>query len=214
MKPISHRLNERGQSTLVEIGFTLLILGIVMAFLFTTIESAQRTVATTKMRVTNLDEARTLMAVLTKDIRTATRLTAGSAPFVTATDRDVVFYANLNNTTGGPRRVRISIGASSEITTAMIPPDAASVAPDYTYTGPATVRYVGRYLANTAAQPVFEYFGTDGTQLVTPLSSTDRLAVSSVKITLVVRAPSRLSHGNITLVDQVRLPNVDYQSTG
>lgn len=206
------RRSESGQSTLVELSITLLILGLVMAFLFSSIESAERTVAATKLRVTNLDEARTLMAVLTKDLRTATRLQAGTAPFVNANDRDVTFYANLDNATGGPRKIRIYVDSSNEIIASVTDPDAASVAPDYTYTGTAKLRYVGRYLANSPAQPVFEYVDADGTQLTTPLSSADLLAVASVKITLVVRAISSLSVGNITLVDQVRLPNVEYQS--
>ena len=206
--------HERGQSSLVEITLTLLILGLVMVFLFSSVESAERSVATTKLRITNLDEARTLMAVLTKDIRTATRLTAGTPPFVAATDRELTFYANLDNATGGPRQVRVYIDATSEIVASVTAPDAASVAPDYTYTGTARLRYVGRYLVNSVAQPVFEYFDGAGTQLTTPLSNADRLAVASVKITLIVRSKSTLSHGNITLVDQVRLPNVEYQSAG
>lgn len=209
-----HRRNQSGQSTLVEIGMTLLILGIVMTFLFTNIESAERVVVATKLRVTNLDEARTLMAVLTKDIRTATRLTAGTSPFVSGNSRDVVFYANLDNPTSGPRKVHIYIDASDEIIAEVRDPDASSVAPNYTYTGPARLRYVGRYLANTNAQPVFEYLDADGTLLPVPLSAADRLAVDSVRITLVVKATTTLPVGQTTLVDQVRLPNVDYQTTG
>lgn len=209
-----HRRNQSGQSTLVEIGMTLLILGIVMTFLFTNIESAERVVVATKLRVTNLDEARTLMAVLTKDIRTATRLTAGTSPFVSGNSRDIVFYANLDNPTSGPRKVHIYIDASDEIIAEVRDPDASSVAPNYTYTGPARLRYVGRYLANTNAQPVFEYLDADGTLLPVPLSAADRLAVDSVRITLVVKATTTLPVGQTTLVDQVRLPNVDYQTTG
>ncbi len=205
---------ESGQSTLVEISITLLILSIVMAFLFTTIESAERVVTATKLRITNLDEARTLMAVLTKDLRTATRLTAGTSPFVSGDSRDVVFYANLDNATGGPRKIHIYIDASSEIIAEMRLPDAASVAPNYTYTGTPKLRYVGRYLANTSAQPVFEYLDADGTLLPVPLSSADRRAVASVRITLIVKATTKLAVGETTLVDQVRLPNVDYQTTG
>ncbi len=209
-----HRRNQSGQSTLVEIGMTLLILGIVMVFLFTNIESAQRVVVATKLRVTNLDEARTLMAVLTKDIRTATRLTAGTSPFVSGDARDIVFYANLDNPTSGPRKVHIYIDATNEIIADVREPDASSVAPNYTYTGPARLRYVGRYLANTNAQPVFEYLDADGTLLPVPLSAADKLAVDSVRITLVVKATTTLPVGQTTLVDQVRLPNVDYQTTG
>ncbi len=208
------RADQSGQSTLVEIAATLLLLAIVMTFVYSSIDSAERTVSGTQLRITNLDEARTLMAVLTKDVRTATRLQAGQAPFTAADSRDVTFYANLDNATGGPRKIRISVDASNEIIESVQTPDASSVAPDYTYTGVAKRRYVGRYLANTAAQPVFEYFDDAGTQLAAPLSASDRLAVNSVKITLVVRAASKLPVGNVTLVDQVRLPNVDYQQTG
>jgi len=34
-----------------------------------------------------------------------------------------------------------------------------------------------------------------------------------VKITLIVRTTTNLPVGNVTLVDQVRLPNVEYQTT-
>ena len=93
---------EAGQSSRVEISATLLILAVVLTFLYSSIGSAERVTNGTKLRVTNLDEARTLMAVLTKDIRTATRLQAGGAPFVSADDRDVTFYANLDNAIDGP----------------------------------------------------------------------------------------------------------------
>ena len=208
------RRSERGQSNLIEISMTLLILAVVLAFLYSSIGSAEKVANGTRMRVANLDEARTLMAVLTKDIRTATRLKAGTAPFVAADKRDVTFYANLDDATGGPRKVHLYVDSSNEIISSVQVPDSASVAPNYTYTGAAKLRYVGRYLANTAGQPVFQYFDAAGTELIhTPLSSGDLLAVASVKITLVVRASTSLPVGNVTLVDQVRLPNVEYQTT-
>ncbi len=212
-RPDGARRNESGQSTLIELSATLLMLAVVLALLFSSIETAERTVTGTKLRITNLDEARTLMAVVSKDIRTATRLQAGSAPFTLAEDREVIFYANLDNPTGGPRKVRIYVDPTNQIISAVQTPDASSVAPNYTYTGTPAFRYVGRYLANTAAQPLFEYFDDAGTLLTAPLAAADRLAVTAVKITLVVRSTTSLPVGNVTLVDQVRLPNVDYQST-
>ena len=207
------RRSERGQSNLIEISMTLLILAVVLAFLYSSIGSAEKVANGTRLRVTNLDEARTLMAVLTKDIRTATRLQAGTAPFVAADARDVTFYANLDDTTDGPRKVHLYVDSSNEIISSIQVPDAASVAPNYTYTGTAKLRYVGRYLANTALQPVFQYYDGAGTELHAPLVAGDLLAVASVKITLVVRTTTNLPVGNVTLVDQVRLPNVEYQTT-
>lgn len=207
------RRSERGQSNLIEISMTLLILAVVLAFLYTSIGSAEKVANGTRLRVANLDEARTLMAVLTKDIRTATRLQAGTAPFVAADTRDVTFYANLDDATGGPRKVHLYVDSSNEIISSIQVPDATSVAPNYTYTGAAKLRYVGRYLANTSAQHVFQYFDAAGTELTAPLASGNLLAVASVKITLVVRTTTNLPVGNVTLVDQVRLPNVEYQTT-
>ena len=100
--------SESGQSSMVEITATLLLLSIVMTFVYTSVDAAQRAITGESTRLINLGEARTLMAVTTKDLRTATRLQAGTSPFVSAQDRDVTFYANLNNTTGGPRKIRSS----------------------------------------------------------------------------------------------------------
>jgi hypothetical protein len=207
------RRDERGQSTLIEVASALILLALVMTMLYSSLDSAGRAVAGTSMRVSNLDEARTLMAVLTKDLRTATRLQAGTSPFVVADTRDVTFYANLDDTTSGPRKIRIYVDSRNEIIASVQTPDSGSTAPNYTYTGAATPRYVGRYLANSATQPVFRFFDDSRTELAEPLSASDLLAVDSVRITLEVREASTLPVGDVTLVDQVRLPNVDYQNT-
>lgn len=207
------RRDQAGQSSLIEVAAVLLIMAIVMTFIYTSIDSAERVVVGTRLRITNLDEARTLMAVLTKDLRTATRLEAGTAPFVTAEARDVTFYANLENPTGGPRKVRIYVNSDNVIIASVKTPDVGSVSPNYTYTGAAKLRYVGRYLANTGSQPVFQYLDGTGTTLPSPVSAADRLAVASVKIKVVVRTTTNLPVGDVTLQDQVRLPNLDFQQT-
>ena len=70
-------------------------------------------------------------------MRTATRLQAGSSPFVLADKREVIFFANLNNdgTSGsvvnnGPRRVRIYVNVNNELVEEVIKPDASSVPPE------------------------------------------------------------------------------------
>jgi hypothetical protein len=196
-----------------------LMLGIVLMVVYQAVDSVTRAIGGTERRLANLDEARILMAVSTKDMRTATRLTAGTSPFVTADKREVIFYANLNNdgTSGsvvanGPRRVRIYVDTNSELIEEVTKPDASSVAPAYTYNGVATRRFVGRYVANTTAEPIFRYYDVNGTELTAaPLSATDRLAARSVRITLSIRRATAFPVANTTLVNTVRLPNVDYQ---
>ena len=208
------RRDEHGQSSMVEIVATLMLLSIVLTVVYSSVDSAQNAITGEQSRLANLDEARTLMAVTTKDIRTAARLQAGTSAFASAQDRDVTFYANLNNTTGGPRKLRIYVNSSSILISQAWTPDAGSTAPNYTYTGAPTLRYVGKYVANTASQPIFQYYDVDGNQLTTPLSGSSLLAVYSVKVTLVVRKQTTLPVRAVTVVNQVRLPNVDYQQPG
>jgi hypothetical protein len=210
----------RGQS-LFEMVAVIAILTIVLVIVYEGINSAGQALSGTEKRLNNLDEARTLMAVATKDIRTATRLQAGTSPFVTANARELIFYANLNNDGGsgsvvdnGPRKVRIYVDPTSQLIEEVTKPAASSVPPNYTYTGAPTKRFVGRYVANPAAQPIFQFYDDDGVELTpAPLSAANLLAVNSVKITLSIRRTTTLPIASTTLVNTVRLPNVDYQET-
>jgi prepilin-type N-terminal cleavage/methylation domain-containing protein len=211
---------ERGQ-TLFEVIVVVALLGVVLTMVYEGIASATKAIGGTEKRLGNLDEARLLMAVSTKDIRTATRLQAGTSPFVLANSREVIFYANLNNNgssgsvvDNGPRKVRIYVDSTSELIEQVTKPDATSIAPAYTYNGTPTNRYVGRYVANDASHPIFQYFDSNGAPLTNvPLSATDRLAVDSVEITLSIRRTSTFQLSATTLMNTVRLPNVDYQQT-
>lgn len=206
------RHDQRGQASLPEMMVTVLLLGIVMTFVYKAVDSTQYAIAGESARLANLDEARNLMAVTTKDIRTATRLVPGTSPFVSATENDVTFYANLNNTTGGPRKIRIYVDNTSELIAQVWTPDVGSVSPNFTYTGAAIPRYVGRFVTNSTSPPIFTYYDTTGNQLPSgTLNAANLLAIYSVKVTLVVRKQTTLPLRPITLVNQVRLPNVDYQ---
>src|SRR4030043_141316 len=84
----------------------VVLLGIVAAFVLQAVASYERAATGGIRRLENLDEARVLMAVMTKDVRTAAKLDASLSPFVPAADPDVAladdkegtFYAYLNMT--------------------------------------------------------------------------------------------------------------------
>lgn len=208
------RADERGIASIFEAMMTLALLTIVLAVVYEGIGSMGTAIAGGNERLVNLDEARTLMAVASKDVRTATKLVAGTAPFLLADKREVIFYANLNPIVGtpGPRKVRIYVDASTQLKEEVTPPDASSVAPNYTYlNGPTTVRFVGRYVANPTSAPIFRYYNASGVELTgVPLNATDLLAVRSVKITLSIRRTQAYNTKFTTLVNRVRMPNVDY----
>jgi type II secretory pathway pseudopilin PulG len=212
--PSGRERSERGEhgSQLIEMVATVLLLAIVMVVLYQGITSTTNAAEGANLRLQNLDEARTLMAVTSKDVRTAVRLSAGTSPFVVADRNDVVFYANLD-TTGAPKKVQISIDAQDQLIEQVWDADSGSTAPNYTYTGTPSVRFVGRYVDNDTANPIFTYLDEGGTPLVNyPLSAADRLAIKAVQIELIVKRGTTRPVNPTVLVNRVRLPNMDYNA--
>ena len=207
------RRDERGVSGLLEVVMTIMLMAIVLAAVFAATMSTTRATEGTGDRLQNLDEARVLMATTSKDVRTAVRLSAGTSPFATADKNEAVFYGNLD-TTSAPKKVRIYIDAQHRLIEQVWGPDPGSTAPNYTYdTTTPTVRLVGRYVANTSAKPIFTYLDANDDPLSpTPLTGTNLLAIKAVRIELVVYKNSAFNGHSTTLVNRVRLPNVDYNA--
>lgn len=211
LRPRSSGAGEQG-TTLVEVVATLAILTIVLATVYGGVWSTQDAVNGADERLRNLDEARVLMAATSKDVRTAVRLDAGDSPFVTADGNEIEFYANLDPTEG-PKRVRLSVDGDDQLVEEVWEPDPGSAAPDYTYTGDPRVRFVGRYVANDESDPIFTFLDANGDTLAdTPLDDADRRAVEAVRIRLVVKKTSGVPTAPTTLVNRVRLPNIDYNA--
>jgi type II secretory pathway component PulJ len=203
--------DERG-SSLLELMTTVLLLGLVMAAVTAGTFSAEKAVSGSDLRLQNLDQARTLMASLTKDVRTAVRLTPGTSPFTVADANHAVFYANLS-TTSAPKKVDLSIDSQSRLIETVWTADAGTTAPNYTFTGASTVRLVGRYVANSAAKPLFQYLDVSGNVLGnTPLNAADLLAIKAVQIQLIVKKSTAAVLNATTLVNRVRLANLDYNA--
>ena len=135
-------------------------MGLVLGTLYSSMYSSQNTVLDTSERLRNLDEARTLIVTITKDIRTAVRTEAGTSPFLKADKEEVVFYANLE-TTAAPKLVRIFIDSQDRLYEQVWTYDTATtVVPQYRYGGAAyrviptacvapkcVVRLVGHFVA-------------------------------------------------------------------
>jgi type II secretory pathway pseudopilin PulG len=203
--------DERG-SSLLELLTVLLLMGIVMGAVMAGTFSAQNAISGTDLRLQNLDQARTLMASLTKDVRTAVRLSAGSSPFTVADANHAVFYANIS-TTSSPKKVDLSIDSASRLIETVWTADAGSTSPNYTYTGTSTVRLVGRYVANSASKPLFTYLDSNGNALTnTPLNAADLLGVKAVQIQLIVKKTTAAKLNATSLVNRVRLANLDYNA--
>ena len=181
--------------TMVEMTVVVALLGLVLAMAMQGLISYQRAAGAADTRQQDLEEARTAMAVLTKDLRTATELTA-------ATATDVTFTALLNTGSTAPaNRLRLYVDAGGVLREAVTPPDDPTASP-LTYTGTPATRIVGRGLVDTGTLLSFR----DSSDAVT----TTLTAVTSVVVTVSVDLPSR--SGNevpaTVLTSRVFLPNV------
>ena len=189
------REGDQAGVTMVEMAVVVALLGLVLTMAMQGLVSYQRAAAGADTRQQNLDQARIVMAVLTKDLRTATEFTA-----MTATD---VTFTGLLNTgaTAPPNQLRLWVDSGGVLREAVTPPDNPNASP-LTYTGTPTTRLVGRGLVSTSSLLSFR----DSSDAVT----TSLTAVTSVVITVSVDLPSRsgIDVPPTVLTSRVFLPNV------
>jgi prepilin-type N-terminal cleavage/methylation domain-containing protein len=222
--------DERGV-TLVEMSMVMLVLGSILAFTLGSMAAFQTSATGGIRRVENLNEGRILMQVITKDVRTAAKLDATTSPFpdgpagvysidgvTRADDNELVFLANLNQSTPCPKLIRLHVDGVDKLLETVTEPNVGDTPPNCTYPAtPTRTRLVGRYIANAADEPIFTYFKDDGTGALvpfttaeTPLSVSDSLLVKAIGIELAIRKETSLVVDHTTLVNRVRLPNVYY----
>jgi type II secretory pathway pseudopilin PulG len=191
----ARRRRLRGQAgiTVLEMTVVVALLGLVLAMALQALTSYQRAVADSDSRQQNLEQARVVMAVLTKDLRTATSFSALAGD-------DVTFTALLNTgATAPPNRVRLYADAAGVLREAVTPPDDPTANP-VTYTGTPTTRVVGHGLVSTGN--LFVFRGSDGNETTIPS------AVTSVDVNLAVDLPSGSPIPPTALSSRVFLPNV------
>jgi type II secretory pathway pseudopilin PulG len=185
----------RSGVTMVELAVVVVLLGLVLAMAVQGLISYQRAAGAADTRQRNLEQARVAMAVLTRDLRTATEFSAIGAT-------DVTFTGLLNTSaTAPPNRLRLYADAGGVLREAVTAPDDPNASP-ITYTGTPTTRVIAHGLVNTASLLSFR----DGADNVT----TSPTAVTSVVITLSVDLPSATGAPvpPTVLSSRVFLPNV------
>jgi Tfp pilus assembly protein PilW len=221
--------------TMIEAMITAMILGIVLATAFTTLSSLQRIEASTEARLANLEEARVVANVLTRDIRTTARNpSSGSTPraWITAASATAVtFYGYVNtyadlpaNTARAafPSRITLTLstlGTRQRLTETLTPPVASGstwvVAT--TTTSETKTRIVSDSILPATTTPFFTWLTTtasDGSE--TALNSMASPAVASanldqiaaVALNVTIRRVVHAGAAQTTLRTEVRMPNV------
>jgi prepilin-type N-terminal cleavage/methylation domain-containing protein len=201
---------EESGYTLIETMISIFVLALVLTFVYQVMMSVQKNTVNANQRLENLEEARVLMATMTKDIRTAARPDPDESPFLTADSTEILFHANLNQF-AAPVLVRIYVDGNDRIVEEITQPD--DTTPPYEYSGSPEVRVVGRYITNSN---VFTYFDSNGDELSVPMEGDDEelRAINSVEVRMRIRKTTDEFMAPTTLLNRVRLPNVDYQPIG
>ena len=191
MRP--ERAGEAG-TTVAEMTVVIALLSLVLAISLGSFNSFQSAASGSDRRVRDLAEARNMMAVLTKDLRTASSIQ-------TIAGNDVTFLAYLNTTsaTSPPNKVRLYVDGQGRMFEAITLPDNPAANP-VTYTGTASNHPLGANV--TGASTLFRYLDASGT-----VTST-LTAIRSVAITLTVSSPPSQGVAPTTLSSQVWLPNI------
>jgi type II secretory pathway pseudopilin PulG len=179
----------RGQAgiTMVELVVVIGLLSLVLAVALQGVSSYQRAVAAADARQQNLEQARVAMAVLTKDLRTATE-------FLNLYSASNVRFKGLLNTA--------ATVTSADAPTIQLDADSGVLLENVTPYGSTTTRQrvVARGLVNLGS--LFSFRDSDDN--VTTTTS----AITSVVITLAVDLPSPTPVPPTVLTSRVSLPNV------
>ncbi|GAB6986446.1 hypothetical protein [Nocardioides pyridinolyticus] len=141
---------------------------------------------------------------------------------VQAAGTRVTFYANIENTGGGPSLVTLEVLADPARAdgTAMLRQTRVPPTPlpggKYEFCDPAAATCVTerRVLARGLVWPsprVFTYYDFDGAPIAgTAVAGTDLPSISSVDVSIAVQtAPGRAEYPTTTTVQRIRLPNAD-----
>lgn len=211
--------------TLVEILVTMAILGVVLTALTAGAISMNRASYTTDLGTRNQNQARTAIAVLSRDIRAASPVRPSTQPaFLVARPNEANFTANLDDSTR-PRLVRLFIDGDSRLVEDATPPDPASdPATGLTWDtdNDSVVRFIAAFVINDAGLPLFRYLDRDGTELpystsacagpngnVAPpcLETADLRRIATVELSLTVSSDPSDRVQPFTVAQRVRLPN-------
>jgi type II secretory pathway pseudopilin PulG len=185
--------------TVVEMTVVVALLALALAMAFEGLNSYQAATSGSAARLRNLEEARLIMAVLTRDLRTATS-------FSSLAPADVSFLGHLNTTaTGPPNRIRLYVDGQGRLLEAVTPPDNPTANP-ITYTGVPTTRVVGEGVVNSGSLLEFR----DAADAAT----TSTTEVASVVVTLSVNLPAATAVPPTVLSSRVFLPNVAAAGAG
>jgi type II secretory pathway pseudopilin PulG len=223
----------RGEAgvSLVELLVTILVTSIVLTATVSLVLGVHRVSADNEERLDRVDEARTAVESMARNLRSAVRQSqllptceacTAEPAVVSASGHAVVLYTNVDNAgqASGPRKVSYTVATSGPTAGQLVEveqePDSATPGPTgFTYCTTAdsacTERRTTRVLASgvrtDGGVPLFTYWDATGAAITgTSLSATQRERVVSVELSL--RLGGTTAGGETTTyIQRVLLPN-------
>lgn len=218
------RVGREDGYTMTEMIVVVMILGIVLAAVQTTLVMTNKSVGQSGQRINQTLQAKTAIDSVTKVLRTAvlpsqlngTGSTSTAAAFIQGTKNSVQFYANINNDANvtGPSQVTYAVGSDGVLSETIQPPN-AHAANDYNYqycTPSASCVVKSRVLARGVSTTVtmFTYYTKAGTAIPdATLTAAELASVDSIDVVITVKAAASQTVGSTTLTERVTLPNAD-----
>jgi prepilin-type N-terminal cleavage/methylation domain-containing protein len=202
--------DERGL-TLVELLITMVLMGLVGSLVLSVYSTSADVVVDNDRRLDSVNIATIGMERLSKAIRAGTEIKQHSAQnlpaFRSVATEAVSFYSYLGSE---PSLITFSINGNRELTETVVPADAASTEPYWTFTGASTTRIVARKIPAGLATPLFRYYDGGGAQ-ISPTTNQDELRrIEQVQISLTVQADPTNSVRAAVLENRVALPNLGF----
>jgi len=221
--------------SMIEAMITALILGVVLATAFTAMTSLQRIAGSTDARLANLGEARIIINVLTRDLRTVARdPTSGTTPqawIKAASGTAVTFYGYVNthadlptNTARAavPSRITLTlspVGSRQRLTETLTPPvlSGTTWVVATTTTSETKTRVVSDSILPVSGTLFFTWLGAtaaDGSEsalnsTTTPTVPTASLgSIAAVALNVTTQRAVTSGAPGTTLKTEVRMPNV------
>ena len=205
--------------SLAELLSTVVILGVLTSVVAAMFITSVQAMHDNTVRLDQVNTGRTAMETMTRVLRTSVlpsslvscgaTCTADTA-FLTASQRTVSFYADIDNpgNSVGPSRVTIAVDSSGNLTESIQPPDPGSAATGYTWNTASLMRskLLAQGVSTTAN--LFTYYLYGSTTPYTTVTGTPLQDVDAIDILLKVGLPGTQATPTTT-VERVSLPNVD-----
>lgn len=200
MRRFAASLRSEAGVTLTEMLVVMVLLGSVLAVAYMTMDLSRTMADTTQARAMASDQARSAIDGMTRELRQAREIVENGGGFVTAAERDCVFYADINHDSV-PERIRYYVSGQRVY---RVSASALTSAPPYTFGAYSAAVALPGALKSGWTGAVFTYWNGEDPPTA-PAAIAD---ISAVEIHLMGSASSGDRTADVDLTTSVKVRSV------